>query len=163
MPLARALLAPLALLLSAALVDASAPPPLAPGAVHVNSTDALVQNVGDTSVQRIVMAAGHYLLSSTISVSRALTIEAEGGGGEVRIDGQRQTQLFSVRFSVSGSANLTLIGLTLVNGHSSGYNNGGGAAFVDSGALRLSGCILASNSAVRARTSHVLSGLIPSS
>ena len=56
MPLARALLA---LLLSAALVDASAPPPLLPpGAVHVNSTDALNQNVGDTSVQRIVMAAG---------------------------------------------------------------------------------------------------------
>ena len=48
MPRARALLAPLALLLSAALVDASPPPPLAPGAVHVNSTDALVQNVGVT-------------------------------------------------------------------------------------------------------------------
>ena len=149
----RALLA----LLSAALVDASTPAPLlAPGAVRVDSTDALVQNVGDTSVQRIVMAAGHYLLSSQISVSRALTIEAEGGGGEVRIDGQQQTRLLHV----SGSANLTLIGLTLVYGSD---NLGGGAALVDSGALRLSGCILANNTAVRARTSHVLSGLMPSS
>ena len=154
MPLARALLA---LLLSAALVDASAPPPLPPGAVHVNSTDALNQNVGDASVQRIVMAAGHYLLSSTISVSRALTIEAEGGGGEVRIDGQQQTRLLYV----NAPAILTLIGLTLVNGHSS-YDSVG-AALVQGGVLRLSGCILANNSAVRARTSHVLSGLIPSS
>ena len=155
MPLARALLA---LLLSAALVDASAPPPLPPGAVHVNSTDALVQNVGDTSVQRIVMAAGHYLLSSEISVNRALTIEAEGGGGEVRIDGQQQTRLLYV----NAPAILTLIGLTLVNGHFSNYP-GGGAALVEGGALRLSGCIVANNSAVRARASHVLSGLIPSS
>ena len=156
MLLARALLA---LLLSAALVDASPPPPLLPpGAVHVNSTDALNQNVGDTSVQRIVMAAGHYLLSSEISVNRALTIEAEGGGGEVRIDGQQQTRLLHV----NPHANLTLIGLTLVNGHSSD-NLGGGAAYVEAGALRLSGCILANSSSVRARASHVLSGLIPSS
>ena len=135
------------------------PPPTPPGIVRVSSTDALVQNVGDTSVQRIVMAAGHYLLSSTISVSRALTIEAEGGGGEVRIDGQQQTRLLLV----SAPANLTLIGLTLVNGFSSGNSNGGGAARVWGGALRLSGCILANNSVVRARTSHVLSGLMPSS
>ena len=135
------------------------PPPTPPGIVRVSSTDALNQNVGDASVQRIVMAAGHYLLSSTISVSRALTIEAEGGGGEVRVDGQHQRRLLYV----SAPANLTLIGLTLVNGHSGSVGSGGGAALVEAGALRLSGCILANSSAVRARTSHVLSGLIPSS
>ena len=149
----------LALLLSAALVDASAPaPPLAPGAVRVNSTDALVQNVGDASVERILVAAGHYLLSSTISVNRTLTIEAEGGGGEVRIDGQRQTRLLHV----SAPANLTLLGLTLVNGYTND-GTGGGVALVEGGALRLSRCIVA-NSTAQVRAIHTsLPGLMPSS
>ena len=91
-------------------------PPLAPGSRYVATAEQLLAAADDGAVDRIVLAAGTYDLARAVSISRALTIEAEEAGTVV-LDAKG---LFGPVVSVHSTATLSGLNVT----------GGSGAAFV---------------------------------
>ena len=79
-------------------------------AVSVSGTDALEAALANSSVSRILVEAGHYLLSSQLAVSRNVIIEAEVHGAVV-LDGQGSTRLVQISAGV-----MELIGVNITGG-----------------------------------------------
>jgi len=79
----------------------------------VSSTSALVAAIG-SSATRIVLQAGTYDLTSTLTISRAVTIEAQVAGSVV-LNGMGQRRVFTILST--GVAQL--IGLNITGGYAS--------------------------------------------
>jgi hypothetical protein len=76
----------------------------------VSGTAALEAALANSSVSRILVEAGYYLLSSQLTVSRNIIIEA-GVHGAVVLDGQGSTRLVQISAGV-----VELIGLNITGG-----------------------------------------------
>ena len=95
----------------------------------VSSTSALVAAIG-SSATRIVVQAGTYDLTSTLTISRAVTIEAQVAGSVV-LNGMGQRRVFTILST--GVAQL--IGLNITGGYAS--HVGGYASYVGARYLNL--------------------------
>jgi hypothetical protein len=85
-------------------------------AASVSGTGALEAALANSSVSRILVEAGHYLLSSQLTVSHNVTIEAEVYGAVV-LDGQGSTRLVQIVAGV-----VELIGVNITGGSVSSGN-----------------------------------------
>jgi hypothetical protein len=85
-------------------------------AASVSGTGALEAALANNSVSRILVEAGHYLLSSQLTVSRNVIIEAEVYGAVV-LDGQGSTRLVQIVAGV-----VELIGVNITGGSVSSGN-----------------------------------------
>ena len=83
-------------------------------AASVSGTGALEAALANSSVSRILVEAGHYLLSSQLTVSRNVIIEAEVHGAVV-LDGQGSTRLVQIAAGV-----VELIGVNITGGSGDG-------------------------------------------
>ena len=121
-------------------------PPLAPGSTYAITAEQLLAAADDGAVDRIVLASGTYDLPSTLSISRALTIEAEEAGTVV-LDAKGR---FGPVVAIKPGGTATLKGLDVTGGRLvSGLDvTGGGGLFIDEGATaNLEGCNLHHNQA----------------
>ena len=85
-------------------------------AASVSGTGALEAALANSSVSRILVEAGHYLLSSQLTVSRNVIIEAEVHGAVV-LDGQGSTRLVQIAAGI-----VELIGVNITGGSVSSGN-----------------------------------------
>ena len=98
------------------------PPPAVPGTKDCSTVACLTSTLGtDLSIDRIVLAPGHYALSAQLSVTRQMTIEAAVSYSVV-IDAQAVTAGVARRvLSVDASTSIVhLTGLNLTGGNEVG-------------------------------------------
>ena len=81
------------------------------GSTSVNSSSALVAALADGAAGRIIIAPGHYRMSSQLVIERNVTIEAEVPGTVV-LDGQGSTRVLSI-----SAGEVTLSGLNITGGY----------------------------------------------
>ena len=91
----------------------------------------------------ILIADGHYLLSSYITVSKAVTLRSVSGPDAVIIDGQGSVRCFRV----SAATACVIDGLTITNGNA-GIYPGGGVRCEDATPV-ITNCVIVGNSAER--------------
>ena len=129
------------------------PPPWPPGiTVSVSTVAELTAAVGNSAVNKIVLAAGTYELGSSIHIDRALTIEA-GVPGAVVLNGMGARRVFQIQSGLS-RAIVDLIGLNITGGFGTGvegdfgWQRQGGGVFVSSdGVANFKGCNIHDNRA----------------
>ena len=113
--------------------------------VTVSDVTDLISKLADPSVSRIVVASGHYALTAELSVTRAVTIEADVPGGVV-LDAQAsssaQRRVLNVN-PASAFDTVELIGLSVTGGH---LGKGGGIQ-ISNGQVTLSQVKVYSNAA----------------
>ncbi|NLX25725.1 MAG: PKD domain-containing protein [Lentisphaerae bacterium] len=121
--------------------------------VDLNSTNSIApydsRETAATDIQTAVNAAvsgdtvlvwdGHYLLSSEITVSKAITVQSANGPETTIVDGQGTVRCFNL-----GNSVCVLEGLTITNGYDS---VGGGGIFCSGRIPMVANCILSGNSA----------------
>ena len=111
----------------------------------VNSTTELEAAIADSSLGRIVVLEGSYLLSSQLQINRDVIIEAEIPGTVV-LDGQGSTRVMQI-----SSGTVELIGLNITGGLASG-DRGGGIHISGSNTIAtIKGCYIYSNEARQVR------------
>ncbi|MBN2684673.1 MAG: hypothetical protein JXR40_05295, partial [Pontiellaceae bacterium] len=121
--------------------------------VDLNSTNSIApyatRDTAATDIQTAVNAAvagdtvevwdGHYLLSSEIAVSKAITVQSANGPESTIVDGQGSVRCFNLALS-----SCVVEGLTITNGYSAGY--GGGILCNDTIPV-ITNCVVVGNSA----------------
>jgi hypothetical protein len=131
--------------------------PLQPGSKYVRSSSEVITALKDSSIDRIVLAAGVYeftdssmcfkatsesdedFIGSALCIDRALTIEAQEAG-TVKLDAKGQRRVISIR----SAGKATLIGLEITGG----YSLEGGGLYVETGGVaNLEGCVVRKNHA----------------
>jgi hypothetical protein len=111
----------------------------------VSSTAELEAAIADSSLGRIVLLEGSYLLSSQLQINRDVIIEAEIPGTVV-LDGQGSTRVMQI-----SSGTVELIGLNITGGLASS-DNGGGIHISGSNTIAtIKGCYIYSNEASRVK------------
>ena len=111
----------------------------------MNSTTELEAAIADSSLGRIVVLEGSYLLSSQLQINRDVIIEAEIPGTVV-LDGQGSTRVMQI-----SSGTVELIGLNITGGLASS-NDGGGIHISGSNTIAtIKGCYIYSNEATYVR------------
>ena len=111
----------------------------------VSSTTELEAAIVDSSLGRIVLLEGSYLLSSQLQINRDVIIEAEVPGTVV-LDGQGSTRVMQI-----SSGTVELIGLNITGGYAS-RDNGGGIHIAGSNTIAtIKGCYIYSNKATSVR------------
>ena len=89
----------------------------------------------------VVVADGHYLLSSEISVNKKITIQSDNGPESTVVDGRGGVRCFNL-----GNRPCVLEGLTITNGYSA---DSGGGIYCFGTLPVVTNCTLAGNSASR--------------
>jgi len=92
--------------------DCGSRAPLPLGTRWATTVAQLTAAINNSAISKIVVQAGTYDLSSALSISRAVTIEAEMAGSVV-LNGRSQTRVFDI--ASSGVAQL--IGLNITGGY----------------------------------------------
>jgi len=108
-------------------------------ATAVSSTNDLIAAVADPSIGHIVLAPTMYYLTSTLSISRSITLEA-ANTGTVVLDGQGSTQVLGI-----SSGTVELIGLDITGGYA--FADGGGAAIYSGALVTFTNCNIYGNTA----------------
>ena len=112
----------------------------------MNSTTELEAAIADSSLGRIVVLEGSYLLSSQLQINRDVIIEAEVPGTVV-LDGQGSYY----RVIQISSGTVELIGLNITGGYVSA-DRGGGIHISGSNTIAtIKGCYIHNNQAQRVR------------
>jgi len=114
--------------------------------VTVSDVTDLISKLADSSVSHIVVASGHYVLSSELSVTRAVTIEAAVQGSVV-LDAQASSSAPRRVLTInpaSASDVVELIGLKVTGGYIFSY---GGGIHVLKGQVTITACSIYSNTA----------------
>ena len=115
--------------------------------VTVSDVTDLISKLADSSVSHIIVASGHYLLTSELSVTRAVTIEAAVQGSVV-LDAQASSSAPRRVLNInpaSASDVVELIGLKVTGGYLTG--NGGGIK-ITNGHVTMTACSIHTNTAL---------------
>ena len=91
----------------------------------VSTVADLVSKLADSSVSHIVVASGHYPLTSELSITRSVTVEAAVPGSVV-LDAQASSSTTRRVLSIdASSATVELVGLNVTGGYVTDDNGGG--------------------------------------
>ena len=165
---------------SGSIVSGVAPASLVPShrrelQTQVSTVASLTSALANTAVNRIVLAAGTYAVSSQLSITRSVVLEAAVGAtvvldaqatsssprrvlyinpgslGAVQLIGLRITKGYTDSTGGGGvyvaGGTVTFIGCIIYGNKASGMHSGGGGVFVGSGVVTFNSCTIHSNSA----------------
>ena len=102
--------------------------------------------VDNSSVTEVRLPAGTYAVTSTLEISRSMTITADVEGSSVVLDGQNARRVMNIK-QVNEEIVVQLVGLNITKGAT---GDKGGGVQVDTATVAFTNCTIGSNTAAKA-------------
>jgi hypothetical protein len=124
------------------------PPPNRPGVFVVSPAASLAGALANTALAHIVLAPGTYILSTELSITRSVVLEAAVAGSVVLDAQASSSRQRRVLYINPGSLGVVqLIGLNITGGYRWDVSLRGGGVYISSGTVSFSSCTISGNTA----------------